>query len=311
MKSINTTDSLKMKNDNAKKYECLFLVNQHIFDKEFEPIEQKAVKVFLDFISDKNYGLGIGLFRFDIYVEPKVNFGRQTDSIYTSCAHLSAHIHKQLFDTGNDEDKLKLLLNASLILVKYLAQRVLLPKDFDADNLFSDYKVYLKSKSLLLDQIETERSIIKFFDTTRFFFRRTETIEVDKSKIHFDLNEIQDFINNEIAGKTFGKSVTTVDFGFELYDYNGSFATFMKQTENYMRYGTKYKNYLVVKHFDYSELKNNNQVQQYQLLKAKVLEGINNYDNLKRKPKDFDKEGFYKIMENILTNYEKQKECSL
>jgi hypothetical protein len=296
-----------MKNDNKKKYRCWFLVNQHIFEKEFEVIEQKAINVFLGFISDKNYGVGIGLFRFDIYVEQNVNFDRQTDSIYSTCAHLSAHVDKQLFDTANDDEKLKLLLNASLVLVKYLEQRVPLPKDFNADNLFEDYKQYLKSQCLLLDQNETDRAVIKFFDTTRFIFRRTETIEVDKSKIYFDLNEVQDYINNKIAGRTFGKSVTTVDFGFELYDFNGGFATFLKQTENYKRYGTKYKNYLVVKHFDYSEIKKLDEQQQYRLLKAKILEGINDYDDLKRKPKDFNKEGFYNIMENILNTYEKQK----
>jgi len=296
-----------MKNDNIKKYECWFLINQHIFEKEFEAIQQKAINVFLDFISDKNYGLGIKLFRFDIYVEPNINFGRQTDGIYCTCAHLSAHMDKQLFDKASDDKKLKLVLNASLILLKYLEQKVPLPKDFNVNNLCTDYKQYLKSQSLLLDQTETDRAIIKFFDTTRFHFLRTETAEVDKSKIHFDLNQVQDFINNEIAGRTFGKSVTTIDFGFELYDFNGGFATFLKKTENYKRYGTKYKNYLVVKHFDYSVIKNLDQQQQYQLLKAKILEGINDYDDLKRKPKDFNKEVFYNIIENILTNYEKQK----
>lgn len=296
-----------MKNNNTKKYECWFLINQHIFAKEFEEIQQKAINVFLDFISDKNYGLSIKLFRFDIYIEPNINFGRQTDSVYSACAHLSAHIDKQLFDKVSDDEKLKLVLNASLILAEYLEQRVPLPKDFNAKNLYADYKQYLKSQSLLLDQTETDCAIIKFFDTTRFHFLRTVTAEIDKSKIHFDLNEIQDFINNEIAGRTFGKSVSTIDFGFELYDFNGGFATFLKQTDNYKRYGTKYKNYLVVKHFDYSEIKNLDEQQQYRLLKAKILEGINDYDNLKRKPKDFNKEAFYNIIENILNTYEKQK----
>ena len=295
-----------MKNDNTKKYECWFLIKQHIFEKEFEAIQQKAVNVFLDFVSDKNYGLGIQLFRFDIYVEPNINFGRQIDNAYAASAKLSAHIDKQLFDQATDDEKLKLVLNASLILLKYLEQRVPLPKDFNAENLYADYKQYLISQSLLLDQTETDRAIIKFFDTTRFHFLRTETAEVDKDKIHFDLNEIQDFINNEIAGRTFGKSVTTIDFGFELYDFDGGFATFLKKTENYKRYGTKYKNYVVVKHFDYSEIKNLDEQQQYQLLKAKILEGINDYDDLKRKPKDFDKGEFYNTIENILTNYEKK-----
>lgn len=290
-----------------EKYRCWFLVNQHIFEKEFETFEQSASKTFLDFIGDKDYGKGIGLFRFDIYVEPTVNFGRHTDSIYTESAHLSTHIDKQIFDKAGDEQKVKLLLNAALLLTKYLAANVPLPKDYHADKLHNDFAKYLAKHSLLLQQTETDKAIIKHFDTTRFIFRRTETVEVDKSKIHFDLNDIQDFINNHIAGKTFGKSVTAIDFGFELYDFNGGFAAFLKKTENYKRYGTKYKNYLVVKHFDYSQIKNLDGQQQYQLLKSKILEGINDYDNLNKKPKDFDKKEFYDTMENILTTYDRQK----
>jgi len=290
-----------------EKYRCWFLVNQHIFKKEFEKFEQSASKTFLDFIGDKDYGKGIGLFRFDIYVEQTVNFGRHTDSIYTECAHLSTHIDKQIFDKANDDQKVKFLLNAALLLTKYLAANVPLPKDYQADKLHTDFAKYLAKHSLLLEQTESDKAIIKYFNTTRFLFRRTETIEVEKSKIHFDLNDIEDFINNHIAGRTFGKSVKAIDFGFELYDYNGGFATFLKKTENYKRYGTKYKNYLVVKHFDYSQIKNLDGQQQYQLLKSKILEGINDYDNLKKKPKDFDKKEFYDIMEYILTNYERQK----
>lgn len=286
------------------KYRCWFLVNQHIFEKEFEAFEQSASKIFHDFIGDKDYGKGIGLFRFDIYVEPTVNFGRHTDSIYTECAHLSAHIDKQIFDKANDDEKVKLLLNAALVLTKYLATNVPLPKDYQAHKLYTDFAKYLAKHSLLL---QTDKAIIKHFDTTRFIFRRTETIEVDKSKIHFDLNDIQDFINNSIAGKSFGKSINAIDFGFELYDFNGGFASFMKQTANYQRYGTKYKNYLVVKHFDYSQVKNLDDKQQYQLLKSKILEGINDYDSLKRKPKDFDKKEFYDTIENILTTYDRKK----
>lgn len=290
-----------------EKYRCWFFVNQHIFEKEFETFEQSASKIFLDFIADKDYGKGIGLFWFDIYVEPTVNFGRHTDNVHTEGARLSTHIDKQIFDNADDDLKVKLLLNAALLLTKYLAVRVPLPKGNNAEKLHNDFLNYLAKHSLLIQQIETDKTIIKYFETTRFHFLRTESAEVDKDKIHFDLSDIQDFVNNRIAGKTFGKSVTDFDFGFELYDYNGSLAAFLKETENYKRYGTKNKNYLVVKHFDYSQIKNLDEKQQYQLLKAKILESINDYDDLKRKPKDFDKDGFYNIMESILTAYEKQK----
>lgn len=152
----------------------------------------------------------------------------------------------------------------------------------------------------------TKKIVFKHFETTRFNFRRTETIEVDKKKIHFDLNEIEDEINNKIAGMTFGKSINTIDFGFELYDFNGGFANFMKQTESYKRYGTKYKNYLVVKHFDYSVVKDFEGKKQFELLKQKILEGINDFDTLTKKPKDFDKIKFYETIDTTLTEYGKK-----
>ena len=80
----------------------------------------------------------------------------------------------------------------------------------------------------------------------------------------------------------------------------------MKKTENYKRYGTKYKNYLVVKHFDYSILKNLDGIQQFKKLKTKILEGINDFDTLKRKPKYFNKDEFYFTIDTILTDYEKK-----
>ena len=253
-------------------YNCWFLINQDQEKKEFETLEKEASRIFLDFISDKDYGKGVGHFRFDIYVKQIINHGRQIDSIYNGCVRLTIHIDKQAFDESTEPKKVKLLLTASYILIKYLAEKVPLPKGLIASALVNDYENYLTKHSLLADKVESKNIIYKYFETTRFNFLRTETVEVDNNKIHFDLNEIEDFINNKIAGKTFGKSINTFDFGFELYDFNGGFANFLKQTENYKRYGTKYKNYLVVKHFDYSEIKNLDDKRQYELLKSKILE---------------------------------------
>lgn len=197
-------------------------------------------------------------------------------------------------------------MTASLILTKYLAENVPLPKGFIAADLVNDYEKFLTEHSLLINNVLDKKIVFKHFETTRFNFRRTETIEVDKKKIHFDLNEIEDEINNKIAGMTFGKSINTIDFGFELYDFNGGFANFMKQTESYKRYGTKYKNYLVVKHFDYSVVKDFEGKEQFDLLKHKILEGINDFDTLTKKPKDFDKIKFYETIDTTLTEYGKK-----
>lgn len=291
----------------VQKYRCWFLVNPNIEKREFEVFELRAANIFLDFIADKGYGDNIGLFRFDIYVEPKVNFGHQTDSIYKGCAHLSAHIDNQLFAKANYDYKVKLLLNTSLVLVKYLSQRVALPKDFQADNLYDDYKEFLATKSLLLLHSEIDKAIIKPFETTRFQFVITTTREVKDKDIHYNLTDIADFINNKLAGQTFGTSVRKFDFGYEIFDFQGDFAQFHEQTANLRRYGTKYKNLLVVKQFDYRKIKELDKKRQFNLLKTRILEAISDIEKLKKKPKDFDKQRFYDTMENILTDYDEQK----
>ena len=188
-----------------QKHNCWLHINQHIREEEFERLEQIAVNFFTGFIVNQYYGNGIQVFRFDIYIEASVNFGRQTDSIYTECAHLSAHIDKQIFDNSNDEMKIKILLNTVLVLIKYLTIKIPLPKGYRANDLYLDFTSFLADNELLLHKNDVKKIVIKHFDTTRFDFKITETAEVDKNKIKFDLNNIQDYINNKIAGKTFGK----------------------------------------------------------------------------------------------------------
>jgi hypothetical protein len=286
-------------------YRCWFLINQNQEKRDFETLEQEASRLFLDFISGKDYGDSIGLFRFDIYIEPIINFGRHTDTIYTGCAHLSVHIDKATFDKATDELKVKLLLNAAFVLTKYLAQRVPLPKNFQADSLVNDYENYLTKKSLLLSNDQTQAVIIKPFDTTSFNFVITTTAEVKDRDIHYDLNEVGDFINNKLAGQTFGTSIRKFDFGYEIADSKG-YMPHHPETANLRRYGTKYKNLLVVKQFDYRQLKDLDAKGQFKILKEKILEAISDVDKLSKKPKDFDNEKFFDTMNNILTDYEKK-----
>jgi hypothetical protein len=300
--SVFRWDFVKSTMKKSKSSDGYFLINPHIFKKEFEEVERKATSILLDFLQGKDYGAGVKIFRFDIYVESPVNYGRQTDSVYGGYAQSSIHITEEAFHKSNEKEKL--LLNAALVSVKFLAEKVPLPKEFNAENLAKDYERYLVTNSLFMPEAECTDVFVKYFETTRFNFLQTITAEVASNKIHFDLNEIQDFINNRLAGKNFGTSIDTVDFGFELYDYNGGFADFLKQTIGLKRYGTKLKNYLVVKHFDYSQLKELSSEEQFRIIKAKILEGIIDYDTLKRKPKDFDYRAFYGTMEKILVEYE-------
>ncbi len=286
-------------------YRCWFLINQNKQDRPFITDQQSATDTFASFLADKDYGQGIGIFRFGIYVEPKINFGHHRDTIYTGCAHLTANIDYLTYLKADQSKRQQLLLNSALTLCKYLSEKVPLPKKFDAKKLTTDYESFLIEKSLLLSDKETSIAIIKIFDTTRFNFVVTTTAEVKDRDIHYDLMKVQDYINNELSGKTFGTSVRQFDFGYEIYDFQG----YMKpwtQTADLKRYGTKYKNLLVVKQFDYQKLKDKTHYEQFEMLKINILEAINDTDKLIRKPKHFDKAAFYKAIEKILNDYQKK-----
>jgi|JI10StandDraft_1071094.scaffolds.fasta_scaffold554734_1 hypothetical protein len=289
-----------------KSYNCSFNINPGEEIREFETLEKEASEIFLDFLNGKDYGKDIRIFCFTIYVMPSINFGLQNDTIYDKWALLVTHINKKVFDNSSQQEKIKLLLSTSYVLTKYLVEQVPLPKEFNSVTFLNDFKKYLTSRSLLIDHLIENGILYKYFETTRFNFIRTQTMEIDEKKIHFNLNEIEDAINNGIAGVTFGKSINSIGFGFELYDFNGSFADMLKKTQHYKRYGHKYKNYIVVKHFDFAVLKELEGKQQFGLLKSKILEGLNDYESLKKKPKDFEMKKFYQVIEGILNDYEKR-----
>jgi hypothetical protein len=240
-------------------------------------------------------------------VNEEINFGLHQDLVYNGCAHLTAHVDFEKFTNSDNDDRVKLLLNASFVLVDYLRNNVVIPKDSNINELFTDYDNYLKSENLKLSDKEMNETVVKVFDTTKFQFHITSTWEVKDSEIHYDLNDIEDFINNKLSGKTFGKSIKKFDLGYEIFDFNGDFKDFRKQTKDLKRYGTKHKNLLIVKQFDYANMKGLTENQQFEILEKAILEAIKDVDSLKRKPKDFNRDDFYKEMSKILDGYRKHR----
>jgi hypothetical protein len=283
-------------------YRCWFFINQNVQFRSFIADENAAADIFVKFLANKDYGKAIRWFRFDIYVEPEINFGLHRDIIYTGCAQMSAHINYERFVSADSEHRLQMLLNAAFVLCKYLADKLPLPKNFDANGLVQDYSKFLEEKDLLITDAEFNGTVIKPFETTRFNFLISTTAEVKEKEINYDLTKIQDYLNNHLSGKTFGKSVRQFDFGYEIADFQGNLKPW-PQTANLKRYGTKYKNILVVKQFDYRYLKGKSPLEQFNILKSKIIEAIDDIDQLNKKPKDFDKETFKLDILNLLTEY--------
>lgn len=284
------------------KYNCWFLINQHMSRSLFTADEELAVKSFLNFLADKDYGKGFSIFRFDIYVEPEINYGRHSDAIYLDTAHLSAHIDNSIFISSDSAKRHQYLLNAALILCNYLVEKVPLPKGINGLALINDFREYLAVNSLLLTKEQTDGVIIKPFETTKFNFIITSTAEVKEENIHYDLINLKDYLNTHLTGKTFGASVREFDFGYEIFDFKGKLKPY-EQTKDLRRYGAKDKNILVVKQFDYQELKNKTPIEQFNLMRSKIIEAIQDVDKLKRKPKDFDKAAFLSMIDKLLDDY--------
>lgn len=280
----------------------LFFINPQQRAQNNQSLAQEASQIFSDFIKDKDYGKAIRVFWFFIHVEANINFGRQEDYIYDKLAQLSCHIDKESFDSCSYDAKLKLLLNAALILIKHFAQVLPVPKGYQAEELAADFEDHLAKNKFSLSTEQIEKAIIKPFITTRFNFIVTTTSEVKKDSIHYDLKEIQDFINTKISGQSFSGSVRAIDLGYEIADSTGRIPHF-PETAGIKRYQTKDKRLLVVKQFDYNVLKDLSAKEQFDLLSQKILEAISELDQIKRKPKDFETDRFLATIKNTLIEY--------
>jgi hypothetical protein len=136
-----------------------------------------------------------------------------------------------------------------------------------------------------------------------FNFTITTTAEVKDDKINYDLKEIEKFINNKLVDETFGSSIDDFFLGYEIADPKGKLKHY-KETANLRRYGKRY--ILVVKQFDYRDLKDRSPIEQFIILKTKILEAVSDIQKLNRKPKDFDRQKFQNVLQQILTTYEKK-----
>lgn len=289
-----------------KRQNCGLFINPNERNRAFMELEQRASKFFLDFISTKEYGQHIELFLFKVYVEETINFGRQRDFFEKDLIELSIHIDKESFENAKDEDKFLLLINAMLVLTRYLAQRDPLPKVFQAEQLLQDFQQHIIENSLLLSNSQIQKYFIKPFNSTRFNILITSTAEVKLETLRDDLNELQDFINNKLAGQSFGTSIREFDFGFEIADSTGRMQL-SSITANLKLYDHKSQTLTSVKQFDYHVLYNLKSEEQFGLLKRELLDAISELDHMEEKPKGFDRLSFLSTIKSVLDEYEETK----
>ncbi|MBO9564957.1 MAG: hypothetical protein J7621_19430 [Niastella sp.] len=288
-------------------YSCSIITNSYLEHSPYEKDGNATAYRIFQFLSDKDLGKGLRGFRFDIYIEPEINFGNHSDHIFAHTATLSAHIDYNAFVSADSNLRQKLLLNAVLVLCNFFVAKVPQPKDFDTAGLIQLYTAYLAAHDLLLTDEERQRFIIKPFETTSFKFVQSSTVEVNEKHILYDLIQIEDFLNNGLAGRRFGQSIREFQFGYEIYDFQGRMKPWA-QNANLRRYSAKYKSLLIVKQFDYRQLKGKLLPEQLNILHSTIIEAIDDFDKLNKKPKDFNKEAFRSAVDNLLIAYA-EKHC--
>jgi hypothetical protein len=292
------------------KYRCFFSINPNVNENLFKDIEETSAIHFRNFVEAGNYGDGVRTFWFRIFVSPIINYGEHRDGIYKGNLQISAHVDYDRFQTATQRQKEIYILNAAFVMLEFFRQRMIPPSKFDIQRMIVEYEIYLGENAMLLAEEELHLTIIKPFDAFRFNFLVTKSWEVKDAEIHFDLNEIQDYINNNLIDKKFGDSVRCFDFGYEMYDYAGEIQP-STQTANLMRYGAKHKRLLVVKQFNYRQFEGKTFEEQFAMLKEKIDESIRNVSGLKKKPSSFDVESFHSHISEILKRYEEEMKKKL
>jgi hypothetical protein len=132
-----------------------------------------------------------------------------------------------------------------------------------------------------------------------------QSSEVKSNKIHFDLDEIEYLINEEIRGKSFGSAVQHFEIIFNTYVLDGPFDHFFSPLNKKKGYRSSDKKAHATKQIDYSLIAGMDKVEQLEVIKNAFLEAIPSTVGARRKKDgfDFDEEALSQAVDRIITNY--------
>jgi len=116
--------------------------------------------------------------------------------------------------------------------------------------------------------------------------------------------KLEDFIAPAIAPFSFGSSVQSFVFGFELGDLAG-WGDFFSKTENYISHRRTQNLLISVGQVDWLRVKDLPAEQQYEHMMNALGAALARVLHMKRKPKDFDSQGFVGAVQ------ERMLECSV
>lgn len=130
-----------------------------------------------------------------------------------------------------------------------------------------------------------------------------QSSEVKSNRIHFDLDEIEYLINEEIRGKPLGTAIQHFEITFNTYVPNGPFDSFFAPLNKKKGYRASDKKAHATKLLDYSLIQGMNEKEQLSVIKDAILEAVPSIVSAKRKLDgfDFDDEELCEAVNSIIT----------
>ncbi len=90
----------------------------------------------------------------------------------------------------------------------------------------------------------------------KIIIEQTKGVEVyDEGGWKVNLVALENFLNAALADKSFGESVTTFYYGFELFDFEGQFKEWFEKLKDYASYRPKRKGLIVNDQIDFRKTK--------------------------------------------------------
>jgi hypothetical protein len=297
-------------NETSLRYYSFFVhFNPFLRYTEWDKIAEKTQKYFVDFINENDYGEDVISITFNFFVEKEVDINKQYDNISTASyygisktARLNVHFDYNYFINASDELKYQTTLNGILFLLNYWNSNLIIPKGTPLQEIINDYKNKLIKDNYLREG--DENIYIKINNPFRFNFMLHLCYGIKQKEILFDTNEIEKYLNNNLYKHNFGKSINEIFFSYDMLDFDKNEYKKYVGKETEYKYGRK-RDLTIVEQYDIKLIKNNTKDEQIKHLHNGMLKSIDRIEEMKRRPKDFYVKGFYKIIDKLMNEYEK------
>lgn len=309
---------------NLKYYSYSIHFNPFLRNTEWDLIRDRALKYFVDFLNENDYGDDLLPISFNFFIEKEIYFNKQCDNIslgtflgVSKNAILNLNFDYEYFINSSDDIKYKMTLNGILYLLDYWKDNLKHHKSTPLDLIIGNFQNKLIADKNILENICDK--YIKFYNGFRFNFMRHYFYGLKESHIYFNTNDIQKYLNNNLYKNYFGMSVNKVFFSYDILDFdNNGHKQYIDKVKEYqfckgrnLYIMEQYDSKLFYKPIDKEEVKKNGGKSLYEMRRKKqlkyffsgLLTAISRIETMKRRPKDFDYNLFYKVIDRLLNEY--------